>query len=323
MKEENVEVSVIIPVYNVRKYLRRCIESVLEQNFDDYEIILVDDGSTDGSEEICDLYKNKHDRVRVYHKENGGLSDARNYGIDKSKGKYLAFIDSDDYIVYDYLSTLYTMIVKNQVKISCVSSHKVKTDELVFSKEVDTDEVDVLSNINTLKRVFKRDDVSVSAWGKMYDRELFNEIRYPKGKLYEDLYTTPYLIEKSERVALSRSKKYYYYVRKDSITKRTISNKDYSIFEALQNLVDYFGNKYPELYEPAIACYILYTINNIINRLVFVDNGLPTIKKIMKKKKKYWFIALTRRYLPIRLRIQILVLKLSPQLYRNILKVVI
>ncbi|MYY64573.1 glycosyltransferase family 2 protein [Lactobacillus salivarius] len=323
MKEENVEVSVIIPVYNVRKYLRRCIESVLEQNFDDYEIILVDDGSTDGSEEICNLYKNKHDRVRVYHKENGGLSDARNYGIDKSKGKYLAFIDSDDYIAYDYLSTLYTMIVKNQVKISCVSSHKVKTDELAFSKEVDTDEVDVLSNINTLKRVFKRDDVSVSAWGKMYDRELFNEIRYPKGKLYEDLYTTPYLIEKSEKVALSRSKKYYYYVRKDSITKRTISNKDYSIFEALQNLVDYFGNKYSELYEPAIACYILYTINNIINRLVFVDNGLPIIKKIMKKKKKYWFIALTRRYLPIRLRIQILVLKLSPQLYRNILKVVI
>lgn len=323
MKEENVEVSVIIPVYNVRKYLRRCIESVLEQNFDDYEIILVDDGSTDGSEEICNLYKNKHDRVRVYHKENGGLSDARNYGIDKSKGKYLAFIDSDDYIAYDYLSTLYTMIVKNQVKISCVSSHKVKTDELAFSKEVDTDEVDVLSNINTLKRVFKRDDVSVSAWGKMYDRELFNEIRYPKGKLYEDLYTTPYLIEKSEKVALSRSKKYYYYVRKDSITKRTISNKDYSIFEALQNLVDYFGNKYPELYKPAIACYILYTINNIINRLVFVDNGLPIIKKIMKKKKKYWFIALTRRYLPIRLRIQILVLKLSPQLYRNILKVVI
>ena len=323
MKEENVEVSVIIPVYNVRKYLRRCIESVLEQNFDDYEIILVDDGSTDGSEEICNLYKNKHDRVRVYHKENGGLSDARNYGIDKSKGKYLAFIDSDDYIAYDYLSTLYTMIVKNQVKISCVSSHKVKTDELAFSKEVDTDEVDVLSNINTLKRVFKRDDVSVSARGKMYDRELFNEIRYPKGKLYEDLYTTPYLIEKSEKVALSRSKKYYYYVRKDSITKRTISNKDYSIFEALQNLVDYFGNKYPELYKPAIACYILYTINNIINRLVFVDNGLPIIKKIMKKKKKYWFIALTRRYLPIRLRIQILVLKLSPQLYRNILKVVI
>ncbi|MGZ7886317.1 glycosyltransferase family 2 protein [Ligilactobacillus salivarius] len=323
MKEKNVEVSVIIPVYNVRKYLRRCIESVLDQNFDNYEIILVDDGSTDGSEELCDLYKSKHDRVRVYHKENGGLSDARNYGIDKSKGRYLAFIDSDDYIAYDYLSTLYTMIVKNKVKISCVSSHKVKTDKLVFSKEDDTDEVDVLSNINTLKRVFKRDDVSVSAWGKMYDRELFNEIRYPKGKLYEDLYTTPYLIEKSEKVALSRSKKYYYYVRKDSITKRTISNKDYSIFEALQNLVDYFGNKYQELYEPAIACYILYTINNIINRLVFVDNGLPTIKKIMKKKKKYWFIALTRRYLPIRLRIQILVLKLSPQLYRNILKVVI
>ena len=323
MEEKNVEVSVIIPVYNVRKYLRRCIESVLDQNFDNYEIILVDDGSTDGSEEICDLYKNKHDRVRVYHKENGGLSDARNFGMEKANGKYWTFIDSDDYVTNDYLSTLYNMIVDNDVRMSCISSHRIDNTELVYFDDGNYEDVDILTNVETLERMFKRDDVAVSAWGKMYDKDLFTDVCYPKGKLYEDLYTTPYLIDKCDKVALSRNKKYYYYVRRDSITKGSLSEKDYSIFDGLQKLVDYFGEKYPKLYKPVVSCYVLYTINNIINRLVFINNGYKKAKKLIRDKKDYWNIALFTNYLPIRVRMQVLVLVISPKLYRKVIERII
>lgn len=233
------QISVIVPVYNVEKYIRRCIDSIIAQLFTDYELILIDDGSPDRSGYICDEYAKKDDRITVLHKKNGGLSDARNVGIDWtfdiSNSEWITFIDSDDWIHPRYLGALYNAIKVTDCEISICGYEETEgvtpeVDETKLKAEtIDTEAFFCEHNVN-----------AVIACGKLYKKELFKEIRYPVGKLHEDEFTTYKLLFQYPQLSVVSSPLYFYYCNPNSITQSSWSPEKLAALEAIKHNVVFF-----------------------------------------------------------------------------------
>ena len=272
-------ISIVIPIYNVDKYLKKCIESVLNQTYSNLEIILVDDGSPDNCPQICDEYRKKDSRIKVIHKENGGLSDARNVGIDHAKGEYITFIDSDDYVANDYIEYLYNLIVKYGVDISCCSHLVVYNNGQYHGIDENFDES--FDKIMFFQKMLYAKKCDVTAWAKLYKKDLFNDIRYPKGKIFEDIDTTYKLIDKVKKVACGYSAKYYYMIRKSSITTNGFQDKHYYMIDATLNMCDYL-KKYPEL-ENGCTRRICYAYISTMNRMINSNYDINSIKELRKK----------------------------------------
>ena len=181
------KISVIIPVYKVEEYLKRCVDSVIGQTLRDIEIILVDDGSPDNCPAICDEYAKKDDRVRVIHKKNGGLSDARNAGIDIAKGEFLGFVDSDDYIEADMYEYLYDLVKKENAEISmCEFFHCYQGKEPEKNEKISVETVD---SETAIYYVLESKKASLTVANKIYKREIFgSDLRFPVGKIQEDAF---------------------------------------------------------------------------------------------------------------------------------------
>lgn len=241
MNEELI--SIVVPVYNVEKYVRRCLDSIINQSYKELEIILVDDGSTDNSSVICDEYKEKDNRIKVIHKKNGGLSEARNVGIDIANGKYIAFIDSDDYISNDYFEYLYKLLIYNEADIA-VCDYQLFSNKLKNKKQ--KERIETFSSLGILEKMLYGNHNLISSWCKLYKKKLFDNIRYPKGQCYEDVNTTFLLYEKCQNVVVSNLKKYFYLVRKDSITNQAFSKKNFDIIKSNDEMIEYLS-KYNEL----------------------------------------------------------------------------
>ena len=219
------EISIIVPVYNVEKYLENCIESILNQTFKDFELILVDDGSTDNSGKICDIYEKKDSRIKVIHKNNGGLSSARNTGLDIACGKYVGFVDSDDSIHPKMYEVLYNLIKKYKSDISCCN-YKRTYD--IFSKEhkaLNLKEVIEMSNIEAIEKLYDKDlgVRLVVAWNKLYHKRLFDNIRYKVGRIHEDEFIAHRILYKCKKITYVDNELYYYLQREGS----TMSKKSY------------------------------------------------------------------------------------------------
>ena len=204
--------SIVVPVYNVEQYLHKCVDSILNQTFRDYELILVDDGSTDGSSRICDDYKKIDERIRVFHKENGGLSDARNYGLDHSNGEYIAFVDSDDWIDSVMYESMMNSIIDNDADIS-VCGHRVVTVDGRVEETVVFDEPVLLTGIEATKEILKDERMPSFAWNKLYKRSLFKDIRFPHGRIYEDIAVIYRYFDMAKRVYVL-NEVYYNYLRR-------------------------------------------------------------------------------------------------------------
>lgn len=210
-------VSVIVPCYKVEQYLSKCVDSILCQTYSNLEVWLIDDGSPDNCGKICDEYALKDNRVKVVHKPNGGLSDARNVAIDKATGEWITFVDSDDYVAEDYVETLYRLSkqFECEVSVACFSTfyegQKPKMSDQVCVEEQ-------MSPMAAVEQMFYQKKFDTSAWAKLYHRKLFEKgIRYPKGLLYEDLPTTYLLMLESKGVAFTNKVIYYYLLRSSSI----------------------------------------------------------------------------------------------------------
>lgn len=208
-------ISIIIPVYKVEEYLEKCIESVLKQTYTNLQIILVDDGSPDNCGKICDEYAKKDSRIEVIHKVNGGLSDARNVGIAQAKGKYIGFVDSDDYIKEDMYEILINLIKEYDADVSICNLYDViDGKEYIRNNENGIQEY---SRLEILKEVLLDKNIQSYAWNKLYKKELFDEIKYPIGKKYEDIGTTFYVFEKCNKIVVTSKPEYYYLKRSDSL----------------------------------------------------------------------------------------------------------
>ena len=208
-------ISVIVPIYKVEKYLQRCIDSIISQTYQDYELILVDDGSPDRCPQICNEAEKLDRRVVVIHKQNGGLSDARNAGIDIAKGEYITFVDSDDMIAPNAFEIL--MNAEHQTKADIVISSKYKIFcEDIHCVNAKSGEIEEFDSAGALENVFCKTG-RWEAWGVLYKRKLFDNNRFPTGKIYEDIALIPQLIMRAERVTFVDAAIYYYYKRTDSI----------------------------------------------------------------------------------------------------------
>lgn len=231
------EISVIVPVYKVEAYLPRCVESLLSQTYKDFEIILVDDGSPDTCPVMCDAYAKKYSNIHALHKENGGLSDARNAGMTAAKGEYVAFVDSDDYVHPAYLEMLMQGIRQGADFSVCGFTEVYDGNGI---KDLGTSRISAacVNAKEGLAEILYQGFHDVSAWGILLPASLARKYPFPKGKLFEDLYTTYKFYLAAEAVAFIRVPLYYYFQRKGSIMGRRNEDFIHDLIESSDQLVE-------------------------------------------------------------------------------------
>ena len=298
-------VSIVVPVYNVEKYLDKCIESILNQTYKNLEIILVDDGSKDNCGKKCDEWAKKDDRIKVIHKENGGLSDARNVGIDYAKGEYISFVDSDDFIDKDMIEILIDGVNKNDCGIGICGYYRTYTnrEEIVD----DTKNKIVMNNIKAIDQMNTFGNYDVSAWGKIFDINLMRKYKFPVGKLSEDWFIMYKIFYDTNKIFYDARPKYHYVQRAGGISKNN-PKINYDSIEAAEECLNFIEKNCPEIKENAIinyciACIGVYNSCILYNREdeeVFF-NIKKNIKIIMKskniafkKKIQFWILVKLR-----------------------------
>jgi len=268
-------ISVVVPVYKVEQYLERCVKSILNQTYGDFELILVDDGSPDNCPQMCDEIQKSDSRIHVIHQENGGLSAARNAGIDwtfvHSDSEWITFIDSDDWVHPLYLESL----LNAATELDCVVSmgqmpvtEKYKVDEL--------SEKDVQPQLWETEIAFQEEILDPnSACCRMFKRELFRDIRFPVGKLHEDRFTTYKLLFQSDKVAVVYAPLYYYFINEEGIVHGTWTLKKLDDLEATEQQLDFFKKK--ELQDS-----YLYVLNDYVHLLVYSMRNMKGHKEFAK-----------------------------------------
>lgn len=292
------EISVIVPVYKVQKYLQHCIESILAQTFEDFDLILIDDGSPDDCGKICDRYAEIDKRIYVIHQQNRGLSAARNAGIDwsyqHSNSKWLTFIDSDDWIETRYLEVLYNVALTCNVDVSICAYHKV-------SKRTRNDLPACLAESGTKWNpedfyVQYRENATV-AWGKLYNKRLFEAFRYPAGKLHEDEFLTYQILFGQDNIGVTKEKLYYYFINETGIMKSQNIDKRLDAIDAFRQQINYFENNYFEKAQKSsvysyfgMLCYWINEIKESGSKRISERKCLKTLQEelrgILKKYKE-------------------------------------
>lgn len=264
------KISVIIPIYNVEKFLPRCLDSVINSNYQNLEIILVDDGSTDSCSQICENYKKKDSRIKVIHKSNGGLSDARNKGIDIATGEYISFVDSDDAVDEDMFSYLLKLLLDNKCDISVCNYITFSTIELPSTQVNKRDNIIVYNREEALNILLKG-NISHSdyAWNKLYKKELFESIRYPKGRKMEDIGTTYKLYYKAKNIVIGDAIKYFYYQRENSI----LGLNNYAIYKDNMELSI---ERYNFLKDNKVKINFIQYQKDIINKVIELYKNTKT-----------------------------------------------
>ena len=259
-------ISVVLPIYNIESYLDRCMNAVLGQTYHNLEILMVDDGSPDGCPAMCDEYAQEDSRVIALHKENGGLSDARNFGIAHAKGEYITCIDPDDYVDSDYVEYLYGLILKYETKMS-VCQHITEYDN--GSKKDRGSSGDELLDIETcLRRMLYHDVIDTSAWAKLYHRSLFDTVSYPKGKIFEDIGTTYALMMQCDTgIAVGYESKYHYMYHMNSIVNSNFSPKKLELLEMTDRMAHEVVRAYPSL-KQAVLRRRVYARFSTLNQML-------------------------------------------------------
>lgn len=248
----NPSVSIIIPIYNVEAYLRQCIESTGMLGCEDVEIILVNDGSADGSVEICREYDKKWDNVVLIEKLNGGLSDARNWGTEAATGEFLFYLDSDDWLAPDAIDTLYRFAIESGCDVVQGGFYYAYNDYCLYDDRwfSESQEPFVLNQHDAICELIKNHYVKNFAWGKLYKSSIVNSHKFPVGKYYEDSYWQYRIIAEVNQYAVIPQSVYYYRQRPDSISGRS-SERLLDLLEGNESMLDFIRDHYPDLTEMA------------------------------------------------------------------------
>ena len=251
-------ISVIVPVYKVEAYLPKCVESILAQTYQNVEVILIDDGSPDRCPAICDEFAHRDSRIKVVHKENGGLSSARNTGIDIAKGDYFAFVDSDDYIAPNMYEFLYSRMSEKQADISICGRYVVFESGKAVTK----------SNKNVIRLVMNSEDAirnmctfryfDTSCCDRLYKKTVFSSIRFPTGKLCEDWYTMYRIFDSAEIITYDSTPLYYYFQRENSISRSEKINA--ASIDASRQMLEFVEQKYPAVINEAASAFAFENI---------------------------------------------------------------
>lgn len=281
----NELISVVIPVYNVEKYAERCFYSVAAQTYDNFEVILIDDGSTDGSGKLCDEFKEKDPRFRVIHKKNGGLSSARNAGIRVAKGEYIAFVDSDDIVSEEFLSRLYFAAKAAGVDMS-MCGNKVFFSEDEIGEMHAPFPIKIITYNEYLRDIFKYHEIYIPAWDKLYKRSIFEEISFPEGKIHEDTFTSPLCAEKAGKIACIDDVLYYYFYNTEGIAHAKFSPRRFDDVEAHVILLDKAKEAGFTQTAKSASEWLIYSFIKVLSRKKDSFTDYKAVKKELKKVYK-------------------------------------
>ena len=313
MKYKDNLISIVIPVYNVEKYLKRCVDSILAQTYKNFEIILVDDESPDNCPQICDEYAKRYKNISVIHLKNltPGASEARNTGIELAKGKYITFIDSDDYVHNSILEVLKTTLEDNKVSLSMCSYKKVDDSFSFKEGEFIKEETFVISDFSAMNLLV--DDQTTSAvWGKLYDINLFKEVRFPIGKHNEDMFTTPLLYKKALQIATSSQELYFYNQEGESLCRSDFNINMLDMLDAINFWKKQTYSYYPKLTEKVDIHYFSTVLHKC---QLIVKSKDKEIKSKYEKYKKEILINFNyiqkSKYLTRNNKIKLILLKLG------------
>lgn len=306
-----VEISVIVPVYKVEKYLNKCVDSILTQSFTDFELILVDDGSPDNCGMICDEYAKKYPRVKVIHKENGGLSDARNAGLDQMQGKYVFFVDSDDWISSDALETMRSAALRTKAKVVTGNMCYVDEDGNIISKEDSIEEETILKGDEMLTTLLRP-----NAWNRLYDASIFKDLRYPVGKLYEDVFTYHKILSQIDFMTMTGKVSYYYLKRQNSIMNTEYNIRFTDIIDAVYDRASWLDS----INQTKLANETkLFVYSQVAVAFAHLDQNDPAHKKrldeIMHIYKECYPALMKDNNIPFKQKIRMIILCYLPSLH--------
>lgn len=312
------KISIIVPVYKVEPYIHKCIDSILNQTFKDFELILVDDGSPDRCGDICEEYAQKDKRIIVIHKENGGQATARNAALDIARGEYIGFVDSDDYIEHDMYEFLYKMCIENECDIANCSSTIYFKDRIQVNGGHDL----IIHNTKeAMKAVTEGLIYDECLWTKLIKKSLFNDLRMPEGIAYEDTAFMYKLIDRAKSVCYKGEPKYNYIKRDNSTMEKSIKNIKIDAVLVYEEMYDFMEKKYPELCDLVtlkLADNSMVLMNLMINRNDFnsYESKYFRIAKILNSKFKR---AIKLKEYPLKVKILLIANKVNPILYKNLI----
>lgn len=308
-------ITIIVPVYNVEKYLIECINSIINQTYVNLEIIIVNDGSTDSSLNICNYFKKIDERIKVINKDNGGLSSARNVGIDIAKGKYIVFIDSDDYVDEKYVEKLYNLVKINKAEVAqCgiwkVNDNKEKIEKIGYSNNIIKTGKEMIMDIYDNHWL-----ENIVVWNKIYKKSIFEEIRFPLGKINEDEFTTYKILYNENKIPIIDDCLYFYRQSNDSLMRKKFNEKRLNLLEALEERIEYFyKNKEIELYNMTIKAYLNKCIECYMNVKIYIENSRD-IQKMIKLKYINYSEKILKDKLTIKEKIKILFFRFFSNCY--------
>ncbi len=277
-------ISVIVTVYNVEHYLRRCVDSILAQTYEELEIILIDDGSTDRSAQICDEYAAGDCRIKVIHKKNGGAAEARNTGLETARGEYIGFVDGDDYIFPEMYEVLYHACVQQKVSIAMcgrmISDERFHTKDYQFCMKIPT----LFTAKEAITGLLKNQNCDSASCDKLYKRFLFAKIRYPVGIEYDDLNVTARIIQLAGKVYHVGEALYVYVKRDGSVTARPFHKEHLDEIEQARLLKKFVDEKYPDLKKESVH-FVYFNVAAVLFRAYGCKD--PKMRKYMEKVVRY------------------------------------
>lgn len=315
MRDSGILVSIIIPVYNVEKYLNKSIQSAVEQTYKKIEIILVNDGSKDSSGEICDRWQRHDQRIKVIHKENGGLSSARNAALDLCKGDFVYFLDSDDYIEENTIEIMLQDAYDTGAQIVEAPFVHIYDNKIICRSNLK--KMIIMSTVDAIRYDLSGEGGAVSSCSKLFDARIFSEYRFAEGKLNEDHFAIVDLLSKAQIIAIEPKALYYYTHRKSSITTEKFSINSLDDIEAAQKNHETICRLYPQAIDVAEFRIDLSTLR-VIDKIMLSDTfeNEELLDKLINKVKKNRNRILKSRYFTLRRKFAFFILLTTRTLYR-------
>lgn len=299
-------ISIIVPVYNAEKYLHQCIDSILSQTFEDFELLLIDDGSTDNSGKICDEYASKDSRIRVFHQANQGQAKARNFGLDTAVGEWIVFVDSDDFIDLRMFEVLFSTATANNADIVMCNYYRFTNNEPSnpITENLPYPFLEEITAKNKFLYIIDNGELCIYhivPWNKIFNKNIFDNVRFPEGQIYEDSTVAPYLLDSAKRIVCLKESYYFYRTNPQSTTQRSFSIKNFDYLLLYKDRIDYFLKHGKTEYASKISeDFFCFYIDNYF-KINCVDKAT--------KKKLYKFRSLAWKILPIYSKVKSVSLK--------------
>lgn len=314
-------ISIIVPVFNIQDEIKTCLKTIQSQTYKNFEVLMIDDNSSDHSPEICKNFEQEDNRFKYFWKENGGISSVRNFGLKKIKGNYISFIDGDDYVKSDFLSFLVNLLKSTQSDIAQCGHYIQYSQTKCIEKDKKHTKV-LLNRHSALESLCYNGFYDVTLWNKLFRREVFHNVKFPEGIDYEDTATSYLLVENANKFALDMTSKYFYVQRYNSIANGVkFNDHKFDLIDVGDSMADYISKKYPDLTEATNvkrSLVRLSTISQMVNANYINHSKIKSIRMELLRISKS---VLRNKKASLRDKMGIILMKIGFPIYAIVWKV--